>query len=81
MLYPETDYYKPQTRAECVDGPRPCPYVSCKHHLYLDVRRRGGPARSSSNSPDLEGLGDEQGRARSTSPIGAARRSRTWGRS
>jgi len=42
MLYPETDYYKPRTRAECVDGPRPCPYVSCQHHLYLDVSARTG---------------------------------------
>jgi hypothetical protein len=23
----------PMTRAECVDGIRPCPYVSCAHHL------------------------------------------------
>jgi len=24
-----------------VDGPRPCPYVSCKYHLYLDVTSYG----------------------------------------
>ncbi|WP_245677718.1 sigma factor-like helix-turn-helix DNA-binding protein [Chondromyces crocatus] len=52
MLYPETDYYKPRTRAECVDGPRPCPYVSCKHHLYLDVSPRTGAIKL--NFPDLE---------------------------
>lgn len=28
---------RPLTRGDCVDGVRPCPYVSCKHHLYLDV--------------------------------------------
>jgi len=28
---------RPQTRAECESGPRPCPYVSCRYHLYLDV--------------------------------------------
>lgn len=27
----------PMTRAECEDGERPCPYVSCRHHLALDV--------------------------------------------
>lgn len=32
----------PLTRAECVDAPRPCPYVSCRHHLYLEVSRRTG---------------------------------------
>jgi hypothetical protein len=52
MLYPETDYYKPRTRAECVDGPRPCPYVSCKHHLFLDVSARTGAIKL--NFPDLE---------------------------
>lgn len=28
---------RPRTRGECVDGPRPCPWVSCRNHLYLDV--------------------------------------------
>ena len=31
-------YERPQTRAECADGPRPCAFVSCKYHLYLDVK-------------------------------------------
>ena len=52
LLYPETDYYKPKTRAECVEGPRPCPYVSCKHHLFLDVSARTGAIKL--NFPDLE---------------------------
>jgi hypothetical protein len=52
MLYPETDYYKPRARAECLDGPRPCPYVSCKHHLFLDVSARTGAIKL--NFPDLE---------------------------
>lgn len=32
---------RPRTRAECEDGPRPCPFVSCRHHLYLDVTDAG----------------------------------------
>lgn len=28
---------RPRTRGECVDGPRPCPWVSCRHHLLLDI--------------------------------------------
>lgn len=52
MLYPETDYYKPRARAECLDGQRPCPYVSCQHHLYLDVSSRTGAIKL--NFPDLE---------------------------
>src|SRR6476659_8340628 len=40
LLYPETDYWRPESREECVDGPRPCPFVSCKHHLSIDVSPR-----------------------------------------
>ncbi len=52
LLYPETDYWKPRTREECVDGPRPCPFVSCKHHLFIDVSARTGAIKL--NFPDLE---------------------------
>ncbi len=52
LLYPESDYYKPRNRAECADGPRPCPYVSCKHHLYIDVSPRTGAIKL--NFPDIE---------------------------
>ncbi len=52
LLYPETGYYKPRTREECVGGPRPCPYVSCKHHLYIDVSPRTGAIKL--NFPDIE---------------------------
>lgn len=36
------DYDRPKTRAECVNGPRPCLYVACKYHLYLDVNPETG---------------------------------------
>ena len=52
LLYPETDYWRPRTRSECVDGPRPCPFVSCKHHLFIDVSPRTGAIKL--NFPDLE---------------------------
>jgi hypothetical protein len=52
LLYPETDYWKPRTRSECAEGPRPCPFVSCKHHLYIDVSPRTGAIKL--NFPDLE---------------------------
>lgn len=28
---------RPRTRGECEDGPRPCPWVGCRFHLYLDA--------------------------------------------
>jgi hypothetical protein len=53
MLYPEIDdIERPRTREECSDAPRPCPYVSCKHHLFLDVSARTGAIKL--NFPDLE---------------------------
>lgn len=32
---------KPKFRWECKDIPRPCPFVSCRHHLYLDILSNG----------------------------------------
>ncbi len=43
---------RPMTRAECADGPRPCPWVACKHHLYLDINPETGSIKI--NFPDLE---------------------------
>lgn len=48
---PGVDYLRPKTRGECVDGDRPCPFVSCQHHLYLDVSSNGSIKL---NFPDLE---------------------------
>ena len=52
MLFPETDYWKPRSRSECLEGPRPCPFVSCQHHLYIDVSSKTGAIKL--NFPDLE---------------------------
>jgi hypothetical protein len=53
MLYPEVEEIEhPVTRADCQGGERPCPFVSCKHHLYLDVSARTGAIKL--NFPDLE---------------------------
>lgn len=43
---------RPRTRADCAAGPRPCPHVSCKHHLYLDVSPYTGTIKI--NFPDIE---------------------------
>lgn len=34
---PPVDVPRPRTRGDCAGGQRPCPWVACKHHLYLDV--------------------------------------------
>lgn len=49
--YPE-DVVRPRTRGECKDMPRPCPFVSCAHHLYLDVNPETGTIKL--NFPHLE---------------------------
>jgi Sigma-70, region 4 len=34
-------YDRPMTRGDCARVPRPCPYVTCKYSLYLDVSDTG----------------------------------------
>ncbi len=50
LQMPDVD--RPLSRAECKDMARPCPFVSCKHHLYLDVNPETGSIKL--NFPDLE---------------------------
>ena len=45
-------HLRPAHRTECAEGPRPCPWVSCRFHLYLDVNPATGSIKV--NFPDLE---------------------------
>lgn len=40
-VYDEYADQRPKTRGDCVDAPRPCPWISCRHHLYLEVKTTG----------------------------------------
>src|SRR5215510_12502919 len=51
LVYPE-EVARPMTREECKSMPRPCPFVSCSHHLYLDVNPETGAIKL--NFPHLE---------------------------
>lgn len=31
---------RPRTRGDCINGPRPCPWVSCRHHLFWELLQR-----------------------------------------
>ncbi len=46
------EYDRPQSRGECSAEARPCPFVTCKFHLYLDVNPETGSIKL--NFPDLE---------------------------
>ncbi len=46
------DVRRPSTRAECKEEMRPCPWVACKHHLYLDINPMTGSIKI--NFPDRE---------------------------
>jgi hypothetical protein len=48
----EIEAQRPRERAECATGPRPCMFISCKHHLYLDVNPATGSIKL--NFPDKE---------------------------
>jgi hypothetical protein len=52
ILYPEIEYERPMIREHCENGERPCPFVSCKYHLYLDVNPETGSIKL--NFPDIE---------------------------
>lgn len=41
-LLPEERLLRPKTRGDCKDGPRPCPWVGCRYHMYLEVTEDGG---------------------------------------
>jgi hypothetical protein len=51
-LLAELNASRPKTRADCVNGPRPCVFVSCKYNLYLDVNPETGSVKV--NFPDKE---------------------------
>jgi len=51
-MYPPVDIPRPSTREECREEMRPCPWVACKHHLYLDINPETGSIKI--NFPDLE---------------------------
>jgi hypothetical protein len=46
------DLRRPKTRADCREQAGPCPWVACKHHLYLDINPMTGSIKL--NFPDLE---------------------------
>lgn len=54
---------RPMRRADCIDGERPCPWVSCRHHLALDVTPFGAlaltaTATASDDELDLDAMTD-----------------------
>jgi len=46
------EYERPASRDECREAKRPCLYVSCRYHLYLDVNPVTGSIKL--NFPDLQ---------------------------
>lgn len=51
---------RPRTRGDCAKVERPCPYVGCKYHIYIDVTRNGGlkfnfPDRGARQAPSIHG--------------------------
>ena len=61
----DMDPVRPRTRADCIDGPRPCAWVSCRHHLALTINTWGRVAIEGGNElpedptdADLEAFAD-----------------------
>lgn len=49
---PNVDVERPKTWGDCQEESRPCPWVACREHLYLDVNPDTGSIKL--NFPDLE---------------------------
>ncbi len=64
---------EPRTRGDCVDGPRPCPWISCRYHLGLPFEGKRRSANTCSlDVAELGGIGqmavaDELGVSRARS--------------
>ncbi len=52
LMFPPVEEPRPVMRAQCQAEEGPCPWVSCKHHLYLDINPETGSIKL--NFPDLE---------------------------
>lgn len=51
-------YEKPRFRSECEAMPRPCPFVSCRFHMFLDVNPKNGSIKFNWPGRDLRELED-----------------------
>ncbi len=52
LIFQAFEQFRPRSRGDCRNAPRPCPWVSCKYHLYLDIVPQSGSIKM--NFPDLE---------------------------
>lgn len=57
-LTPGWDAERPRTRGDCKDGPRPCPWASCRHHLLLEVSEDFGTIKLNHPGKSLDELED-----------------------
>ena len=46
------DVARPVTRGDCARGPRPCPFISCRAHMFVDSVSADGHLRSQFGSID-----------------------------
>jgi hypothetical protein len=51
-VHAEVAHLRPRYREDCRLADRPCPFVACKYHLFLDVNPHTGSIKL--NFPDLE---------------------------
>ena len=52
VVVDDSDIPRPRTRGDCEGGYRPCPWISCSQHLFIDVNPDNGSIKL--NHPGLE---------------------------
>lgn len=45
---------RPKTRSECENGCRPCPFVSCRYNLFIDVTKAGSIVYNAAKLEDMK---------------------------
>jgi len=50
----ETEKKRPTCRADCSEVSRPCPYILCKHNMFLDIKDNGSIRYTQNTKDPLE---------------------------
>lgn len=54
----ELEYERPATRGDCIGGERPCPFVGCRYHLFLDVDPETGSLKLNFPGREIEAMAE-----------------------
>lgn len=54
----QSSHWRPTKRGDCVNVPRPCPYVGCAHNLHCEVSPRTGAIKFTFPDKEVDQMGE-----------------------